>query len=148
MLAHLAAGEAHVGRRDPRLRRQSPNQLGDQAEQAAGLGGQVVEGAAQNLVGQAVDQGHVVEGGLHVGDGAPGVVDAAPGALVLVQQGDGADEGEVLAVVPAGPGAPVGEAQPGRLAAIGELSEDRASLLNVVDALITKSRLEALAAGP
>ena len=36
-----------------------------------------------------------------------------------------------------------------RLVAIGELDEgDRTSLLNVIDALITKSRVKALAAGP
>jgi len=36
-----------------------------------------------------------------------------------------------------------------RLVAIGELDEgDRTSLLNVIDALITKSRVRALAAGP
>jgi hypothetical protein len=64
-------------------------------------------------MGQAVGQGHIRRRGLDVGQLDPAVGGGQPRALVLVEQGDGADEGQVLEVVPSCPRAVVGEGQLG-----------------------------------
>ena len=83
-----------------------------QEQEAPGLGRQLVQGAAQHLPGQPVGRGDVLQRHFQVLELRPAPGPLLHGPLVLVQQGDGLDQVQVLVVVPAGPGAVVQEGQP------------------------------------
>lgn len=110
--AQRPAGEAHCAALDP-LGAQA---LGDQArqfrEQAPGLWRQFVEAAPQDLVPQGVGFPDVRRRHLDVFQGAAAGARRLGRALILVQQGNGVDQGEVFLVIAPGAGPVVEEGQP------------------------------------
>ncbi len=98
--AHVAAAKVKVlaahlmlpaGLRDHAVQRQ---------EEPARLWGQLVEGPAQDLVGQVVRHRDVVQRHLDERHDLAVMLHRVHRPLILVQQRDGADKGQVLQVIP------------------------------------------------
>ena len=104
-LAGFALGEAVVLGIDVVCLAGGFDHVPQQIEEAARLRRHFVQAAAQDDTGQAVGGGNVLQCDFNV----PGAVDGAAGTLVLVKQGDGANEGEVFLLVAAQTGILVGE---------------------------------------
>ena len=84
------------------------DQLADATQQAAGLRGQLVQGAAQHFRRKLVGQRNIIQGDFNVRLAAR---QGLHPALVLVQQGDGVNQRQVFLVVAPVAGAPGGERQ-------------------------------------
>ena len=114
-LADLPTGEAHLLALDPELLAPGGDVAVQEIEQPPGLGRQLVEGCAEDLGRQAV--GGLDVGKLHLDVAETALCSTRSGRvalhlpLVLVDQGDGVDQRQVLLVVPPRPRAGVEEGQ-------------------------------------
>ena len=98
-LAHLAAAEAVVGASHVVLGAVRIDHRDDEAQEAPRLRRQLIERAPQDLMRKRIGERDVLERHLDVADCPARMLHGAQHSLMLVQERDRIDEGEVLLVI-------------------------------------------------
>ena len=80
------------------------NHLLDGFEELTGLRGQLVEGSSEDFMGEVIGRFNVIEGDFQIRQLSVATLEGFNGALVLMQQGDTVDQGEVFFMISAGTG--------------------------------------------
>jgi hypothetical protein len=109
----LAGPEAEGLACDPPRPARRGDPLVEPGEEAPGLGRELVQRAGEDVRGQAIRGGDVGCGDLDVGERGGPAGHGLPLPLVLVEERDRVDQGEVLLVIPPGPGPAIQEAELG-----------------------------------
>ncbi len=99
---HVTPGEAVIDPANAVFFASLSDQVVEEIEKTPGLGRQFIQRSSQKVRGQFVGELDVVEADLDVLDLFALVFDGLDGPLVLVQKGNGPDEGQILLMIPAG----------------------------------------------